>query len=249
MNYGKEVKKAKVKRSDHRKAKLPIVASRRPDRDPADFITVEREHDQLGRFGASLGTVYFDSDGDGKKDTYGKNRRTGSVGGLLEIPTFGPIEPPISGPSGLTAVRLADPISAPTSGPSNLTATTDIPLAVPAEGPSGLTATPEAPAEGPSSLSATINPPAEGPSSLVAGFAAPSEGPSGLGASINAPVAGPSGLSAELATLNIEIVSDQSFADSAGSIDGEIKYSSDVGYLFIYDSSEGVWHRTNGGNS
>lgn len=323
MNYGKEVKKAKAARSDHRKAKLPLVTSRRPDRNPADFITVEREHDQLGLFGASLGTVYFDSDGDGQKDTYGKNRRTGSVGGLLEVPTFGPIDPPastltelssfvktpytgprfvsddvsapaqgpslvssylklpLSGPDGVsTAVNI--PLNGPiglvagttttSSAPSNLTAIVKPPvtgpsfvtdgIAHPSEGPSSLSAsigaTSEGPSNlnvsvatpdsGPSSISASINTPAEGPSSLAAGVAAPSEGPSNLAAGVNAPASGPSGLSSEVPTLNIEIVSDQSFADNSSSgTEGEIKYSSDVEYIFIHNGTE--WHRTNGGNS
>ena len=122
MNYGKEVKKAKAARSDHRKVKLPLVTtSRRPKRDSKDFVTLEREHDPLGRFGGSLGSVYFDSDGDGKKDTYGKIRRTGSVGGLLETPTFGPIEPPISGPSDLTAEEVLAPTLAHRLYPHPLT--------------------------------------------------------------------------------------------------------------------------------
>lgn len=299
MNYGKEVKKAKVKRSDHRRAKLPVLSSRRPDRDPTDFITVEREHDQLGRFGASLGTVYFDSDGDGKKDTYGKNRRVGSVRGLLEVPTFGPVEKPIDGPNGLASF-----VKPPISGPSFVTDGTELPLSGPSElstllsstesGPYGLNSSVNAPVSGPSflddstntpssgpeqlssglqsavagisDLSASVNPPVSGvsnfesallaeptptsgPSTLTASTATPIAGPSSLTAGVESPVAGPDGLSSEIGTLNIEIVSDQTFADTAGSIDGEIKYSSDIEYLFIYDASEGVWHRTNGGNS
>ena len=117
MKYGKAVKKAKAARSDHRKAKLPLVTSRRPKLDPASFVTVERQHDPLGRFGASLGTIFFDSDGDGSEDTYGRRRRVVSVGGVLEVPTFGPIAPPVSGPTNLLAAEI---ISAPSNGPDRI---------------------------------------------------------------------------------------------------------------------------------
>lgn len=66
-------------------------------------------------------------------------------------------------------------------------------------------------------------------------------------ASVIAPAAGLDIDGTEKLTLNIEIVSDQSFADSGSGSLGEIKYSSDVGYLFIFDGTN--WQRTNGGNS
>lgn len=93
----------------------------------------------------------------------------------------------------------------------------------------------EVPVAGPSSLTTSIEVPSAGPSSLVGSSAAPSEGPSGL--------------SAEIPTLNIApLYSDQSFADdpNSGSL-GEIRYSSDVEYLFIHNGAE--WRRTDGGNS
>ena len=137
MSYGKKVQKAKASRSDHRKARAVAGSINRTalKRDSKKFKSLEREHDQDQRFGGNLKAVYFDSDGDGYKDTYGRIYRSGAVGKPgVEIPTFGPIEPPISGPTGLSAVRLAD---APNSGPSGLSASINIPLS----GPNGLSAT------------------------------------------------------------------------------------------------------------
>ena len=145
---------------------------------------------------------------------------------------------PVSGPSDLTAIK------GPSAGPSNL----DAIVLAPASGPSGLAATVLAPASGPSDLSAAeaIPLPLSGPSGLAATVIAPASGPSDLDASILAPVSGPSDLTAALLTLNIApISSDQDFVDTAGS-DGDIIYAEDIGYIFIYDANEGVWHRTNG---
>lgn len=280
----------KANRTDHRKAVAePSVSVRRRRKiDSKNFKTVEQVNDPSDRFARSIKAVYYDNDGDGYDDSYGRVFRSGAAGkpGAI-IPTFGPIIPPVSGPSDLTADEV---FLAPASGPSNLDATIIVPNAgpsdldtevlapvagpsdldtailapaagpsglnvvegapdAPASGPSDLDASIAAPASGPSDLDTSIIAPASGPSGLDASIAAPASGPSDLDASIVAPASGPSGLSAEIATLNIQIVSDQSFADSAGSIDGEIKYSSDAQHLFIYDSAEGVWHRTDGGNS
>lgn len=224
MKYGKAVKKAKAARSDHRKAKLPLVTSRRPKLDPASFVTVERQHDPLGRFGASLGTIFFDSDGDGSEDTYGRRRRVVSVGGVLEVPTFGPIAPPVSGPTNLLAAEiLSAPASGPSSliasivapanGPTSLDASVNSPIAgptglgasvnAPANGPTGLNAfegIPDAPVSGPTTLAASVNAPANGPTGLGASVIAPANGPTGLGASevFTAPANGPTGLGASV---------------------------------------------------
>ena len=64
-------------------------------------------------------------------------------------------------------------------------------------------------------------------------------------ASTIAPASGLDIDSASKLTLNIEIVSEQSFADDPNSGEtGEIKYSSDTGYLYIHDGAN--WHRING---
>ena len=256
MKYGKAVKKAKAARSDHRKAKLPLVTSRRPKLDPASFVTVERQHDPLGRFGASLGTIFFDSDGDGSEDTYGRRRRVGSVGGVLEVPTFGPTAPS-NGPTNLLAAEI---ISAPANGPTELDASVNAPaegptvldasVNAPIAGPTVLGASVNAPAEGPTTLGASevFDPPASGPTTLGASVNAPAEGPTGLGASVNAPAEGPTGLSAAKLTLNINIEASQdTIVAKTTEPAGTIEYASDVGYLFIYDGTD--WHRTNGRNS
>ena len=257
MKYGKAVKKAKAARSDHRKAKLPLVTSRRPKLDPVSFVTVERQHDPLGRFGASLGTIFFDSDGDGSEDTYGRRRRVVSVGGVLEVPTFGPIAPPVSGPTNLLAAEI---ISAPSNGPTELGASVNAPANGPTEldasvnapiaGPTVLGASVNAPAEGPTTLGASevFTAPASGPTELGASVNAPAEGPTVLGASVNAPAEGPTGLSAAKLTLNINIEASQdTLVAKTTEPAGTIEYASDVEYLFIYDGTD--WQRTNGGNS
>ena len=64
-------------------------------------------------------------------------------------------------------------------------------------------------------------------------------------ASTIAPASGLDIDSASKLTLNIEIVSEQSFADDPNSGEtGEIKYSSDTRYLYIHDGTN--WHRING---
>lgn len=287
MNYSNAVQQAKAERSDHRKARAVAgsVARRTRKRDSKDFVTVEREHDPLGRFGGNLKAVYFDSDGDGKKDSYGRVYRGGAANkpGVI-IPTFGPpktgpsgllaeeifIPIPASGPSGLTLSVIAPAagpsgletsVIAPAAGPSDLETSViapasgpsdlDTEILAPTSGPSDIVVSeyiPAAPQSGPSGLSVAVVAPAAGPSDLDASVASPASGPSDLEASVLAPQSGPSGLSTEFTTLNIDIVSDQTFADDPNSgTEGEIKYSSDVEHLFIHDGT--VWHRTNGGNS
>jgi len=164
MNYSSAVQKAKSERRDHRKAKsvATSVERRKRVRDSKYFITVEREHDPLGRFGGSLKSVYYDSDGDGYKDSYGRVYRSGPVDkpGVI-IPSFGPIVAPVSGPSGLI---LAETVAPPASGPSGTTPE----LLAPANGPSDLTPSLAAPASGPSDLTPQVDAPVSGPSGLGA---------------------------------------------------------------------------------
>ena len=259
MNYGKALQKSKAARSDHRKARaVPDSRFRRElVRESKNFKSLEREHDQSRRFGGSLKSVYYDSDGDGYKDRYGKIYRGGVVDKNLEIPTFGPIDPPSSGPTGLNASQLPDAISAPTSGPSNLSASFNLPssgptgleasIPAPANGPTGLEASIPAPANGPTGLEASIPAPANGPTGLEASIPAPANGPTGLEASISAPAAGPTGLGAAKLTLNINIEASQDAIVAKTPAIGTIEYASDVEYLFIYDGTQ--WHHTDGGNS
>jgi hypothetical protein len=159
-------------------------------RDASKFKTVEREHDPLRRFGGSIGGGYIDTDGDGLPDKIVRVTRGGSLGISKhpEIPASA--DPPVLGPSGLTAVAILPPAF----GPSGLTATES----VPASGPNGLTAGENVPSSGPSGLSASqqFNPPISGPSGLTATESAPAQGPSGLSASESIPASGPSGLTA-----------------------------------------------------
>jgi hypothetical protein len=190
MSYSKKVQKAKANRSDHRKARAVAGSVNRTalKRDSKKFKSLEREHDQNQRFGGSLKAVYFDSDGDGYKDTYGRVYRSGVVGKPgAEIPTFGPSNPPVSGPTGLLVSKLADK---PASGPSDLIAR----ILAPANGPTGLDSSIIAPASGPSGLDASISIPNAGPSGLGAVVNAPNSGPTTLDASVNAPANGPTGL-------------------------------------------------------
>lgn len=195
MSYSKKVQKAKANRSDHRKARAVAGSVNRTaiKRDPKKFKSLEREHDQNQRFGGNLKAVYFDSDGDGYKDTYGRVYRSGSVGKPgAEIPTFGPSNPPVSGPTGLLVSKLA---AKPASGPSDLIAR----ILAPANGPTGLGASISIPNAGPTGLDAIINAPNSGPTGLIASEGipdAPASGPSGLDASVNIPNAGPTGLDA-----------------------------------------------------
>ena len=259
MSYSKKVQKAKANRSDHRKARAAAGSINRTalKRDSKKFKSLEREHDQDQRFGGNLKSVYFDSDGDGYKDTYGRVYRSGVVGKPgAEIPTFGPIAPPVSGPTNLLAAEI---LSAPANGPTELGASVN----APAEGPTVLGASVNAPANGPTELGASVNspangpaglgasevvdPPASGPTVLGASVNAPAEGPTVLGASVNAPAEGPTGLSAAKATLNITIEASQETIVAKTPATGTIEYASDVGYLFIYDGTD--WQRTNGRNS
>ena len=211
MNYSDALQKAKSERRDHRKAKsvATSVERRKRVRDSKDFITVEREHDPLGRFGGSLKSVYYDSDGDSYKDSYGRSYRSGVVNkpGVI-IPSFGPIIAPVSGPSNL---NTEETFLAPASGPSTL----DASLKVPVSGPSTLDTSIEAPASGPSTVETTVNVPLAGPSNLnaVEGIPnAPAAGPSTLNTNIPAPASGPSTLNTNIpapasgpSTLNTNI--------------------------------------------
>jgi len=224
MSYSKKVQKAKANRSDHRKARAVAGSVNRISlkRDSKKFKSLEREHDQNQRFGGSLKAVYFDSDGDGYKDTYGRVYRSGVVGKPgAEIPTFGPSNPPVSGPTGLDAS-----VNIPNSGPTGLDASVNIPNA------------------GPTGLDATVNAPANGPTDLFAGAAAPANGPTGLDATVNAPANGPTGLVAAKLTLNINIEASQDTIVAKTPEIGTIEYASDFGYLFIYDGTD--WHHING---
>ena len=192
MSYSKKVQKAKANRSDHRKARAVAGSINRTalKRDSKKFKSLEREHDQDQRFGGNLKSVYFDSDGDGYKDTYGRVYRSGVVGKPgVEIPTFGHIVPPVSGPTGLLVSKL---VSKPASGPSDLIAR----ILAPANGPTGLDASVSIPNSGPSGLDATVNIPNSGPTGLDASISIPNAGPSGLDAVVNAPNSGPTGLNA-----------------------------------------------------
>jgi len=217
-------------------------------RDSAKFKTVEREHDPLRRFGGSVGAAYIDSDGDGSLDKIIRVTRGGSLGISKYPETPVSTDPPVSGPSGLTATE-AVPVSGPSgltatqqidppvSGPSGLTATE----AIPASGPSGLTATEAVPVFGPSGLTASEAIPVSGPSGLTATENAPASGPSGLTATEAVPASGPSGLTATKLTLNIAPLStDQNALVATTPAVGTIKYSSDVDRLFIYDGTD--WH-------
>ena len=259
MSYSKKVQKAKANRSDHRKARAVAGSINRTalKRDSKKFKSLEREHDPRRRFGGSLKSVYFDSDGDGYKDTYGRVYRSGVVGKPgAEVPTFGPIAPS-NGPTNLLAAEI---ISAPANGPTELDASVNAPaegptvldasVNAPIAGPTVLDASVNAPAEGPTTLGASevFDPPASGPTELGASVNAPAEGPTGLGASVNAPAEGPTGLSAAKLTLNINIEASQdTIVAKTTEPAGTIEYASDVGYLFIYDGTD--WHRTNGRNS
>jgi len=199
MSYSKKVQKAKANRSDHRKARAVAGSINRTalKRDSKKFKSLEREHDQDQRFGGSLKSVYFDSDGDGYKDTYGRVYRSGVVGKPgVEIPTFGPIVPPVSGPTNLLAAEILS-APAPASGPSSLIAS----IVAPANGPTGLGASISIPIAGPTGLGASVIAPANGPTGLGAELLAPANGPTGLNAFEgipDAPVSGPTGLGASV---------------------------------------------------
>lgn len=227
MSYSKKVQKAKASRSDHRKARAVAGSVNRNalKRDSKKFRSLEREHDQDRRFGGSLKAVYFDSDGDGFKDTYGRLYRGGVVGKtelavsatspVLETPGISDLTSlvgnPSSGPSGLllsTLLPVSGPldltasVNSPASGPTGLNALEGIPDA-PVSGPSDLIATVNVPSTGPIDLTASVNSPTSGPSGLDAGIAAPASGPSGLTASevFTAPASGPTGLDASVNAL------------------------------------------------
>ena len=199
MSYSKKVQKAKANRSDHRKARAVAGSVNRTSvkRDSKKFKSLEREHDQDQRFGGNLKAVYFDSDGDGYKDTYGRVYRSGVVGKPgAEIPTFGPIVPPVSGPTNLLAAEILS-APAPASGPSSLIAS----IVAPANGPTGLGASISIPIAGPTGLGASVNSPIAGPTGLGAELLAPANGPTGLNAFEgipDAPVSGPTTLAASV---------------------------------------------------
>ena len=90
-----------------------------------------------------------------------------------------------------------------------------------------------------------IAPPASGLDIDSASLRSPVGGLDIDSASTIAPASGLDIDSASKLTLNIEIVSEQSFADDPNSGEtGEIKYSSDTRYLYIHGGTN--WHRING---
>lgn len=134
--------------------------------------------------------------------------------------------------------------------PANGLDITDISIGAPAAGLDVNTAIVIPPANGLDieNVSVALNPPANGLDVNNASVQPPVAGLDANNASVIAPANGLDIGSVELRTLNIEIVSDQSFSDdpSSGEL-GEIKYSSDSQYLYIHDGTN--WQRTNGGNS
>jgi len=95
------------------------------------------------------------------------------------------------------------------------------------------------------SVSQPQNLPASGLDIDSASVNSPASGLDIDSASTIAPASGLDIDSASKLTLNIEIVSEQSFADDPNSGEtGEIKYSSDTRYLYIHDGTN--WHRING---
>jgi hypothetical protein len=90
---------------------------------------------------------------------------------------------------------------------------------------------PDAPAAGLDITAASVNPP-------VAGLDI-------TDASVQSPVAGLDIDSAVIPTLNIEIVTSSDFAlDPSTGIEGEIKYSSEDGFIWIHNGTE--WYKTDG---
>lgn len=138
--------------SDHRRANPNSGTRRKRIRDGKKFKTVEREHDQLRRFGSSIKVDYIDSDADGIKDLIIRKTRITSIGSTKYQSVTAV---PSTGPGSLSAVAV--PLAAPVSGPSNLSGLVNTP--VPASGPSNLSGTvsvPAAPASGPTGISAAI---------------------------------------------------------------------------------------------
>ena len=125
--------------NDHRRANPNSGTRRKRIRDAKKFKTVEREHDQLRRFGSSIKVDYIDSDADGIKDLIIRKSRITSIGStkyqsVVAVPSTGPV----SGPSNLSGI-VNTPI--PASGPIGISASV-VPVAPspPASGPSGISA-------------------------------------------------------------------------------------------------------------
>ena len=138
--------------SDHRRANPNSGTRRKRIRDGKKFKTVEREHDQLRRFGSSIKVDYIDSDADGIKDLIIRKTRITSVGSTKYQSVTAV---PSTGPGSLSSVAV--PLVAPVSGPSNLSGIVNTP--VPASGPSNLSgsaAAPAAPVSGPTGISANV---------------------------------------------------------------------------------------------
>lgn len=147
-------KNAKASRSasDHRRANPNSGTRRKRIRDSKKFKTVEREHDQLRRFGSSIKVDYIDSDADGIKDLIIRKTRITSIGSTKYQSVTAV---PSTGPGSLSSVAV--PLAAPVSGPSNLSGIVNTP--VPASGPSNLSGAataPVAPVSGPTGISAAI---------------------------------------------------------------------------------------------
>lgn len=138
--------------SDHRRANPNSGTRRKRIRDSKKFKTVEREHDQLRRFGSSIKVDYIDSDADGIKDLIIRKTRITSIGSTKYQSVTAV---PSTGPGSLSSVAV--PLAAPVSGPSNLSGIVNTP--VPASGPSNLSGAataPAAPVSGPTGISAAI---------------------------------------------------------------------------------------------
>ena len=120
--------------SDHRRANPNSGTRRKRIRDGKKFKTVEREHDQLRRFGSSIKVDYIDSDADGIKDLIIRKTRIASIGSTKYQSVTAV---PSTGPGSLSAVAV--PLAAPVSGPSNLSGFVNTPI--PASGPSNLSGT------------------------------------------------------------------------------------------------------------
>ena len=138
--------------SDHRRANPNSGTRRKRIRDGKKFKTVEREHDQLRRFGSSIKVDYIDSDADGIKDLIIRKTRIASIGSTKYQSVTAV---PSTGPGSLSAIAV--PLAVPVSGPSNLSGFVNTPI--PASGPSNLSGTVSAqaaPASGPTGISAAI---------------------------------------------------------------------------------------------
>lgn len=223
MSYSNTVQQAKASRSDHRKARAVAGSINRIalKRDSKKFKTLEREHAQDRSFGGSLKAVYFDSDGDGFKDTYGRLYRGGVVG-----------------KTGATVSATGPTFETP--GISDLTAL----VRNPSSGPSGLLLSKPLPVSGPLGLTSSVSTPVSGPLGLASSVSAPVSGPIDLTSSVSAPVSGPLDLTAERVELNITFEASQDTIIATTPEAGTLKYAEDVGALFIYDGTD--WHHFKG---